>query len=574
MNARANSPCISRGRWCLVAGVCALLGVTLVARAVDLQVLDSEFLKQQAEVRHVRTLPIEAHRGMLLDRNGEPLAISTPVASIWADPGPLRKVPESWPQLADALGVSEARLRRRIEDSGDREFIWLRRHLTPAHAERVLSLQIPGVAERQEFRRYYPMAEVSGHVLGFTSIDDSGLEGLEKAYDRWLEGRPGRKRVVVDRLGRVIGDLELLRPAEPGRDLELSLDRRMQYLAYRELKAAVARHGARGGSLVVLDSHTGEVYAMVNQPAFNPNDRNDRDSQRMRNRAVTDTFEPGSTVKPLTIAAALESGRFTPDTPILTAPGTLKVAEHTIRDYRDLGQLDLTGVLRLSSNVGASRIALSMDDRELWEVYSAVGMGQGTGSGFPGEASGRLPPLRDWSKVGKATMAFGYGISMSPLQLARAYAAIAADGVMPDITFRRIDGTPPGTGGRVMSASTADELRRMLQEVISIDGTGTRAAISGYRVGGKTGTVHKAVAGGYASDRYQAVFAGFAPASDPRLVAVVVIDEPAGEEFYGGQVAAPVFARVMAGALRLLDVRPDDIAVDRVAARDGREGAL
>jgi cell division protein FtsI (penicillin-binding protein 3) len=560
----------ARGRQALVVAACAACALVLVGRAVDLQVLDRDFLRDQGDVRHVRTVPVPAHRGMIVDRNGEPLAISTPVWSIWADPERLWAAESRWPGLADALGIRVETLARRAEAARGRQFVWLRRHLTPARAEAVLALDVPGVAKRREYRRYYPTAEVSGQVLGFTGIDDRGQEGLELAYDDWLSGRAGRKRVVQDRLGHVVEDLELVRPAEHGRDLRVALDRRLQYLAYRELKAAVARHGAQGGSLVMLDVHTGEVLAMVNQPAFNPNDRSERTGGLVRNRAVTDVFEPGSTMKALTIAAALKSGEFEPDTPVFTAPGRLRIAGHTISDYRDLGRLDVAGVVRMSSNVGASRIAMSLEPRTLFGTFAAFGLGVTTGSGFPGEASGELMPPGEWGPVEQATMAFGYGVSVTPLQLARAYAAIAADGVLPPVRFRAVADASAVADERrrILPAGTAVDLRRMLESVVT-QGTGSRAAVAGYRVAGKTGTAHKVSSSGYAEDRYRALFAGFAPVSDPRVAAVVMLDEPGGKEYYGGQVAAPVFARVMAGTLRLLDVRPDATGDSVVAVQAG-----
>lgn len=571
MTRRTTQPhVISPGRRRFMAAACGLGALILAGRAVDLQVVRRDFLRGQGEVRHVRSVPIPAHRGMIVDRNGEPLAISTAVWSIWADPAPLREASERWPALARALGTSPSALVGRVQRAQGRQFVWLRRRLTPDHAEQVLALDVPGVGKRREYRRYYPTGEVSGHVLGYTNIDDSGQEGLELAYDDWLSGRPGAKRVVQDRLGRVVEDLELVRPAAHGRDLRASLDRRLQYIAYRELKAAVTRHGARGGSVVLLDVATGEVLAMVNQPAFNPNDTDERSGEFLRNRAVTDVFEPGSTMKPLTIAAALESGRYEPDTPVFTAPGRLRVAGHTITDYRDLGRLDVAGVIRMSSNVGASRIAMSLEPRTLWQTYAGFGLGATTGSGFPGEAGGRLMPPGQWGPLEHATMAFGYGVSVTPLQLARAYAAIAADGVLPPIRLRAVadPGEVADERRRIMSAGTAREIRAMLESVVSPQGTGQHATVSGYRVAGKTGTAHKVSARGYAEDRYRALFAGFAPASRPRIAAVVVIDEPHGKRYFGGQVAAPVFSRVVAGALRLLDVHPDDPGTDVLAVSE------
>lgn len=564
---------IAPGRRLLVIGACLLAMGALAGRAVELQVLNREFLRGQADVRHVRTVPIPAHRGMILDRNGEPLAISTPVWSIWADPGALAQARGRWSDLASALGMPLSWLAERLRTAAGREFVWLQRHLTPDHAEQVMALNIPGVGKRREYRRYYPTGEVSGQVLGFTGIDDRGQEGLELAFDEWLSGRPGRKRVVQDRLGRVIEDLELLRSVEHGRDLRVTLDRRLQYLAYRELKAAVRHHRARSGSLVVLDVGSGEVLAMVNQPAFNPNDTSERSGDLVRNRAVTDVLEPGSTMKPLTVAAALDTGRYRPSTPVFTAPATLRVASHEITEYRDLGRLNVADVIRMSSNVGASKIALSLETRELWNTFSRFGLGTPTGSGFPGEVGGRLPSPGKWGPVEQATIAFGYGVAVTPLQLARAYAAIANDGLLPPVRLRRPeDGeTAAGEAVRAISADSARHIRNMLESVVSPEGTGKRAAVTGYRVAGKTGTAHKVAGSGYAEDRYRAVFAGFAPASDPRLVAVVVVDEPQGREYYGGQVAAPVFARVMAGALRLFDIHPDDPGEQVVAAVD--EGA-
>lgn len=558
---------IAPARRRLLLGLCALAGAALAARAVDLQVVRSDFLQNQGTVRHVRTVPVAAHRGMMLDRHGEPLAISTPLASIWADPGPLGNAPERWDELAAALGIPAERVAQRVRGAQERQFVWLRRRVTPARAQEVLALDVPGVGERREYRRYYPTGEVSGQVLGFTGVDDHGQEGLELAYNDWLSGQPGRKRVVQDRLGRVVEDLELIRAAENGRDLRVSLDRQLQYLAYRELKSAVARHNARGGSLVMLDVRSGEILAMVNQPSFNPNDPNDRASASLRNRAVTDVFEPGSTIKALTVAAALEQGAVEPSTPVSTAPGRVRIGGHTITDYKDLGQLDVAGVVSKSSNVGVSRIALSLEPRRMWEAFADFGLGASTGSGFPGERGGRLQPPGDWGRLEQATMAFGYGVSVTALQLARAYAAIAADGIMPPIRFQPAAADASETGERVLSSETAEQVRQMLEQAVSPRGTGRRADVAGYRVAGKTGTAHKLDKGGYARDRYRAVFAGFAPADTPRIAAVVMIDEPEGEAYYGGEIAAPVFSRVMGGAMRLLDIRPESGQV--VADRGG-----
>jgi cell division protein FtsI (penicillin-binding protein 3) len=551
-----------------VLGFFALAFVVLAGRAFDLQILKQDFLRGEGDARHLRVVSIPAHRGMLLDRNGEPVAVSTPVDSVWANPRETLQSPERIAELARVLGMDGRELQRRLSERATREFVYLRRHVNPDVAARVEALGVPGVALQREFRRYYPMGEVAAHVLGFTNIDDQGQEGLELALDERLTGQPGAKRVLRDRLGRVIRDVENIRPARPGQDVTLTLDQRVQYLAYRELKAAVQAHGARAGSVVVMDARSGDILAMVNQPAYNPNNRSGPRGDASRNRAVTDVFEPGSTIKPFTVAAALESGAVRPDATLDTAPGLFRVGRHTIRDIRNYGRIDLATLLGKSSNIGASKLALGMEPEHLWTLFHRAGLGRGTGSGFPGEAAGLLRDFYYWRDVERATLAFGYGMSVTPLQLAQAYAALANDGVMPAPRF--VQGQAVRPPERVMSAETAVRVRRMLEGAISPDGTGHRAAVEAYRVAGKTGTVRKSGAGGYAEDRYVAVFAGIAPASRPRLVMVVTIDEPAGEEYYGGQVAAPVFSRVMQGAVRLLDIPPDDLPeLQSVSAGEG-----
>jgi cell division protein FtsI (penicillin-binding protein 3) len=529
----------------------------LMWRAVDLQVLNRDFLQGHGDARALRTVEIPAHRGMITDRNGEPLAISTPVSSIWATP---RKVMASGVELAPlakCLEIPVDELKSELRDRAGRDFVYLKRQIEPSFAEKVMNLGIPGVSLEQEFRRYYPAGEISAHVVGFTNIDDVGQEGLELAYDEWLRGKPGSKQVLQDRLGRVVADVESIRTAEPGKNLELSIDQRIQYLAYRELKAAVTAHKARSGSMVVLDAGTGEVLAMVGQPSYNPNNRSGLKGEYFRNRAVTDVFEPGSTIKAFIISAALDSGLYTADTMIDTRPGFFKVGSHTIRDHSNFGVIDVATVIKKSSNVGASKIALSLEPSKLWNTLSSVGLGATTGSGFPGEASGYLASSNSWSEVEIATIAFGYGVSVTALQLAQAYTVIANNGMLLPVSFVKVK--EPVTGRRVMSAGIAGQLRKMLAAVVNKEGTGQRAAVEGYTVAGKTGTVHKAEPGGYSADRYISLFAGMAPLHNPRLVMVVVIDEPQGEEYYGGLVAAPVFAKVMAGALRLLDIAPDDL---------------
>lgn len=551
----------SARRW-IVLGLFGLGSLALVARAVHLQVMDRDFLRGQGDARQQRVVEIPAHRGDIEDRNGEALAISTPVDSVWANPQETMLARDQLGELARLLDIDRDELYRRLAERADREFVYIRRHINPDLARRVVSLDVPGVSIQREYRRYYPMGEVLGHVLGFTDIDDRGQEGLELAYDEWLTGRPGAKRVIRDRLGRSIEDVESIRASLPGKALRLSIDRRIQYLAYRELKAAVQAHKARSGSLVMLDPRTGQILAMVNQPTFNPNNRKDFRGRLYRNRAVTDVFEPGSTIKPFTIAAALEGGRYEPSTLIDTAPGLLRVGRHTIRDIRDYGVIDLSTVIMKSSNVGASKIALSLDPQELWGLYSKVGFGAVTGSGFPGEAAGVLSDSGRWREVERATLGFGYGLSVTALQLAQAYAVLAADGMSRPVSFLHDHG--PVSERRMLHASTASQIRLMLESVVGPQGTGARADVSGYRVAGKTGTVRKSTAGGYSDDRYVSVFAGMAPASDPRIVTVVVINEPNNGAYYGGEVAAPVFSRVMTGALRLLDIPPD--ALDALPA--------
>ncbi|WP_428100911.1 peptidoglycan D,D-transpeptidase FtsI family protein [Candidatus Rariloculus sp.] len=551
----------SGGRWrsalvlvCFAAAVAAI-----EARVLYLQLVDREFLTAQGDDRYLRTVQMSAHRGSILDRHGEPLAVSTPVDSIWVNPGELKPELGRLAELASVLGLDPDVLARRVTSNMEREFVYLRRHLSPAKATGVLSLGLPGVRTLREFRRYYPAGEVAGHVLGFTNIDDQGQEGLELGFDHWLTPEIGSKRVIQDRLGRVVGDVEQIKPARDGNTLRTSLDLRLQYLAYRELKRAVTENSAQSGSVVILDPFTGEVLAIVNQPSYNPNDRSQLDVSRYRNRAVTDILEPGSSFKPFILAAALESGLYSADTLVDTSPGILRVNGRVLtEDTSNLGVIDVTTVLARSSNVGAAHIALSMDAESLWRVLTRFGIGRLTDSGFPGESAGVLNEPRHWRAIGQATLAYGYGLSVTALQLARAYSAIAAGGVLPSVSFLALDEPPPGE--RVISESTASDLLGMLQAVVAPGGTARRAAISNYTVAGKTGTARKSGVGGYLEDRYTAIFGGIAPATDPRLVVVVVIDEPRSGAYYGGQVAAPVFARIVQGALRQLAVAPDALA--------------
>lgn len=557
---KAESKTVQRfgGRWRSVfVLMCFAAAVTAVEiRVLYLQLIDREFLTAQGDDRHVRTVQMSAHRGSIVDRHGEPLAVSTPVDSIWVNPGELGPELDRLGELAAALDLDPDLLARRITSNMEREFVYLRRHISPASAAEVLSLGLPGVRSQREFRRYYPAGEVTGHVLGFTDVDDRGQEGLELAFDHWLAPDIGSKRVIQDRLGRVIGDVEQIRPARDGNTLRTSIDLRLQYLSYRELKRAVAENGAESGSVVILDPTNGEVLAIANQPTYNPNDRSQLDVARYRNRAATDILEPGSSFKPFILAAALESGLYSPNSLVDTSPGILRVNGRVLtEDNSNLGVIDVTTVLSRSSNVGAAHIALSLDPVSLWRVLSGFGIGRLTDSQFPGESSGVLNDPQHWRDVGQATLSYGYGLSVTALQLARAYSAIAAGGVMRSVSFVALDEAAPGE--RVVSESTADELMNMLQAVVLPGGTARRAAVANYTVAGKTGTARKSGIGGYVEDRYTAVFGGIAPASDPRLVVVVVINDPRGGAYYGGEVAAPVFARIAEGALRQLAIPPD-----------------
>jgi cell division protein FtsI (penicillin-binding protein 3) len=541
----------------VVGAMLTLGGLALIARAVYLQVIHEDFLNRQGDARILRDVRLSANRGMVLDRNGEPLAVSTPVDTVWADPRKLAQHPQEFARLAKALDRDPQWLARRITSNLDREFVYLVRHMRPQDAARVKALGIPGVDTLREYRRYYPAAEVTGHLLGFTNVDDVGQEGIELAFDQWLGGVPGSMRVMRDREGRTIEIIERTRAPQPGQDLRTSIDLRVQYLAYRALKQAVLENDARGGSVVVLDIETGEVLAMVNQPAFNPNDREQYLPSRYRNRATNDFFEPGSSIKPFVVAAGMKTGRFPAHTRGDPGPGQVRLGIKTVRDKHNLGTIDVTTVLAKSSNVGVVKIALSLKPQDMWGTLHDLGFGSVTGSGFPGESAGILTSYEHWRAISQATMSYGYGLSVTPLQLAQAYAVLGAGGIRRPVSLRRVD-TPPA-GERVLDEPVARELVQMMESVVSDAGTARRAAVMGYRVSGKTGTAWKAANGGYDARRYMAVFGGVVPASNPRLAAVVVIDEPSAGRFYGGDVAAPVFAEVMSGALRLLAIPPDDL---------------
>jgi cell division protein FtsI (penicillin-binding protein 3) len=543
--------------------VLALGAIGLLGRAVDLQLVDHGFLTQQGDARFSRVASIPAHRGDITDRNGEPLAVSTPVDSVWIDPAALDGDVQDLPRLARVLGVDRAELMRRVTSNMNRQFLYVERWVAPAQARRVAALDLPGVNLAREYRRYYPAGEVTGHVLGFTSVDDTGQEGLELAFDSWLAGQDGEKRVIQDSTGQEVEDVDSIRAVRPGRDLALSLDLRIQYLAYRELKSAILANHAHSGSVVVIDVDSGEILAMVNQPAFNPNDRDQLSPADYRNRAVTDLFEPGSSIKPFIVAAGLDSGRFGPRSLIDTSPGFIKIGDHTFPDEHDLGTIDLATVLAKSSNVGMAKLALQLQPRQIWATLSRFGFGQITDSAFPGESAGVFTNYAHWRPITVATLSHGYGISVTPLQLASAYATLGALGLRRPVSILRVDAAPPGE--RVLPERIAREMLGLLEAVTTQEGaTGVQARIPGYRVAGKTGTAWKFIDGAYSNDHYTSIFAGVAPASAPRLAAVVVIDDPTAGKYYGGDVSAPVFSAVVGGALRLLGVAPDE----RVPAGD------
>lgn len=539
-----------------VLGVLGALALVVFARAFQLQVLDREFLRSEGDKRQIRTVVIPGHRGAILDRRGEPLALSAPVSSIWAVPSEVLAHPDALLPLASALGRPPSELQAHLQERMARKFVYLRENLSPAETQKVLALKVPGVFSEPSYARYYPAGEVASQVVGFAGRDGVGLEGIERAEQRRLTGTPGKRRVIRDRTGRVIEDgLEFV-PAAAGETLNLTLDLRVQYLAYRELKAAVAESNAKGGLIVIADAHSGEILAIAAQPGFNPNNPNGRgDSAGVRNRAVTDSFEPGSTVKPLLVAQALELGLYQPDSVIDVAPGFMKVGALTVRDISKQGVIDLATVLAKSSNVGTAKMGLAMGAENVWAGYQRFGLGDPVFSGFPGEAAPVLRHYTDWGQIATATASYGYGLSVSALHLLRAYAGLANDGLMPQLSLVQGGISPPPQ--RAVSATTARSVRKLLEAAVAPGGSGNRAAIEGYRVSGKSGTVRKvAAAGGYDSDRHQAVFIGMVPVDQPQLVGMVMIDEPQGA-YYGGQVAAPVFGRVMQGAARLLQIPPD-----------------
>jgi len=561
-------------RFYLVVAVLCTLLVLLVGRVLSLQIIDTErgyeFLQDQGEMRSVRTAEIPAYRGVITDRRGEPLAVSTPVISIWGNPSVLAGS-DRLAELADALGLELATLNERLARYQGKQFMYLQRHMVPADARDILALKIRGVSGEREYRRFYPAGEVAAQLVGFTNVDDQGIAGLELAYEDWLKGVPGKKKYIKDLHGEVVRDIGVLQPALPGKDLTLSIDLRLQYLQHRELRKAVTSIGAASGSVVTLDAHTGEILALVNYPTYNPNSTRGADPASMRNRAITDVYEPGSTMKTLTLVAALESGRFTTSTMIDTSPGRIRVGPKVYPDPRNYGLISVSRIIEKSSQVGTTKIALDLGHEPIREVFNRFGIGHAPGTGFPGESSGSLPDRARWYATEKVSLAFGYGISATPLQLARAYSVFANGGVQQPLSLLALEGES-APGERIISAQIAREVLGVLHAVTGDEGTARKARVPGFAVGGKTGTVRKVGPQGYIADQYVAWFAGIAPIDDPRIVTVVVINDPKGEAYGGGAVAAPVFSTITQGALRLLNIAPTEtgeLAAAAAAAAGG-----
>lgn len=537
----------------LVGLIVIVLSAAMLTRLWYLQVLEKDFLQDQGDARTIRMERINAHRGIIEDATGKPLAVSTPVLSLWANPVELLSANESLKPLTDYLGVDPEMFAKKINAAQSKNFVYLRRHLPPAEARELLDQKIPGVYSEREYHRFYPAGEVAAHVVGFTNVDDAGQEGLELSFDKWLSGTPGKKKVLKNLYGEIIRDIKPISEAAPGRNLTLSLDMRVQYLAYRELKSAVKLFQAESGSVVVLDVETGQVVAMVSQPSYNPNNRVGLDLGAVRNRALTDAFEPGSTVKPFTVGVALESGKYTPESIIDTSPGFVRVGSFTVRDPRNRGPINLSDIITFSSQVGISKLALELNEYDVWGMFQKLGFGRDVGSGFPGESAGYLPNHRRWKDIDRATFAYGYGLTVTPVQLAGAYLSIASGGIKRDISLLASSGNQKNQ--RIYPKAVADQLKAMLAKVVT-DGTAKKAAVSGYDVAGKTGTVRKIGKTGYQDTQHLAFFAGLAPVDNPRLVGVVLINDPKGDKSGGGDIAAPVFARVMQSALRILNVPP------------------
>ncbi len=544
-------------RFILVMFGLFVLAASLSSRVVYLQVLDTEFLGKQADARSIRSEKIPAHRGIISDRNGKALAVSTPVVSLWMNPKKIIEHKGHWSSLAQSLGMRYADLEDRILNNQNKGFVYLKRHISPSDAELILALDIEGVYSEGEYRRFYPAADVTAHVVGLTNIDDKGIEGIELSLDEDLQGSSGKKKVIKDRKGGVVKDIGITQHAHSGDDVFLSIDLRAQYLAYKELSYAVDKFRAQSGSAIAIDVESGEILALVNKPSFNPNNRKKIDQQSLRNRAVTDLFEPGSTVKPFTVLGALESKVFTERSRLDTRPGYMKVGRKTIRDHRNYGVIDMTTVLTKSSNVGTTKLALEMPHGKLHGTLEQIGFGDSVGIGLPGESKGYLPMPHRKRPIELATMSYGYGLSVTALQLANAYTILANDGVEKPLSILRRESKPQGY--QVLDSKISKKIVEMLETVVSERGTASKARVQGYSVAGKTGTVHKVVNGAYADDQYTSLFAGMAPASDPQVVLVVVINNPKGDDYYGGLVAAPVFSKIMEGVLRVKNIAPDQL---------------
>jgi len=543
--------------------------LALVMRGFYLQVINNDFLQQKGDSRYLRDIEISASRGKIVDRNGDMLAVSTPMKTVWAIPGDARTM--SAPQkrqLAELLDMSVRELDGKI--ATEKTFTFIKRQVSPETADRVAALKLPGIHQEKEYRRFYPTGDMTAHIVGFTGVDDKGLEGVELAFQSSLLGRAGSRTVIRDRRGNIVEDVGATKPPQDGKDVRLALDSKIQYLAYSQLKEAIEKHNAKAGGAVVIDARNGEVLALVNWPTYNPNNREKLSGAQLRNRAITDTYEPGSVMKPFTAALALERGKVRFDTVINCAPGKLTIGPATISDAHPHGALTVAQVIQKSSNVGTAKIALGFSPKEMWDMFDSVGFGQAPNLGFPGEVNGRLRPWKNWRPIEQATMSYGHGIAVSLIQMARAYTVFARDGELMPLSLLKVDDAPP-RGTRIFSPQTARELRAMLEMAAGPEGTAPKARVPGYRIGGKTGTAHKLEGGVYAR-KYVASFVGIAPISDPRLVVAVMIDEPTAGGHYGGDVAGPAFSQIMGGALRTLGVPPD--APIQVAAADQGKGKL
>jgi cell division protein FtsI (penicillin-binding protein 3) len=543
----------------------------LAGRALWLQGISTEFLQKQGESRYARTLELPATRGKITDRNGQVLASSVPVKAIWAIPEDALEAPQDkLRDLAKLLEMSEADLRGKLDS--DRHFVYLKRQVEQETAAKIVSLGIAGIETRKEYKRFYPEGEVMAHVVGFTNVEDAGQEGMELASEKILAGVTGSRRVIKDRLGRIVEDIESIREPHDGKDLTLSIDSKIQYIAFSQLKEAVEKHKAKAGGIVVLDVKTGEVLALANLPTYNPNNRALLTGAQLRNRVLTDTFEPGSVMKPFTVALALESNRVTPATNIQTAPGRITIGSATIGDAHPHGVLSVAQIIEKSSNVGTAKLALQMQPQEMWEMFTTVGFGQQPRFGFPGAVAGRVRPFKSWRPIEQATMSYGHGISVSLVQMARSYMIFARDGDLIPLSFQKVSAVP--VGQRVISERTARQMRAMLESVTGPGGTAPKAQVPGYRVAGKTGTAYKVVGGQYAKNRYVPSFVGFAPVSDPRIIIAVMLDEPSNGKHYGGDVAAPIFSAVAANALRAMNVAPDTSVTNIIVPTDGTEETM